>query len=293
MEVNWQWYRSFLSVLEEGSLSAAARLQGVTQPTVGRHIESLEQALGLSLFTRSHDGFAPTEAAQRLRPYAETLASTAAALARVAGSDATSVRGTVRITASEIIGVEVLPPILCRLRQAWPALDIELQLSNRVDNLLNRVADIAIRMVRPVQEALVAQRIGTIEAGLHAHQSYLDARGTPAALDELRNHALVGYDRETEFTRQFSQQYPVLRRAAFAFRADSHLAQLAAIRAGYGIGVCQVALAARDPELVRVLPHEFSMELETWLVMHEDLRNSPRCAVTYAALADGLRAYAA
>jgi DNA-binding transcriptional LysR family regulator len=293
VEANWQWYRSFLSVLEEGSLSGAARAQGVTQPTMGRHIESLEQALGLSLFTRSHDGFTPTEAAQRLRPYAETLASTAAALERAAGSDATGVRGTVRITASEVIGVEVLPPILARLRQTWPALTVELQLSNRTDNLLKREADIAVRMFRPEQEVLVAQRIGNINLGLHARRSYLDARGTPATLDELADHALIGFDRETAFVRQVSPQFPFLRRSSFAFRADSDLAQLAAIRAGYGIGICQTALAARDPGLVRVLASEFSFGMDTWLAMHEDLRDSPRCAVTYAALADGLRAYAA
>jgi DNA-binding transcriptional LysR family regulator len=292
MEANWQWYRSFLSVLEEGSLSAAARAQGVTQPTMGRHIESLEQALGLTLFTRSHDGFTPTEAAQRLRPYAETLAYTAAALERAAGSDATSVRGTVRITASEIVGVEVLPPILAKLRQAWPALVIELRLSNRIDNLLKREADIAVRMVRPQQEALVAQHVGKIGLGLHARRGYLDAHGVPSTLEQLRQHALIGFDRETELLRQFSEQYPAMSRAAFAFRADSDLAQLAAIRAGYGIGVCQTALAERDPGLVRVLADEFSPGLDTWLAMHEDLRDSPRCAVTFAALVEGLRAYA-
>src|SRR5471032_2705843 len=151
MEPNWEWYRSFLSVVETGSLSAAARALGLAQPTMGRHIEALEHALGLALFTRSHDGYAPTDAALQLRPYAETLAATAAALRRVASSQGDGVRGTVRLTASEVVGVEVLPPILSALRRQHPALVIELVLSNQVDDLLRREADIAVRMVRPAQ----------------------------------------------------------------------------------------------------------------------------------------------
>ncbi len=293
IEPDWQWYRSFLGVLEEGSLSGAARALGLTQPTVGRHIEALETALGLTLFTRSHDGFAPTEAALQLEPYAQSLAATAATLRRVASGQGEGVRGAVRITASEVIGVEVLPPILARLRADHPALTIELKLSNRLDDLLLREADIAVRMVRPTQEALVARRIGTVEVGLHARRDYLDLHGVPASLDELATHSLIGYDLETEYLRRLRKQFPIMARSRFAMRTDSDLAQLAAIRAGYGIGVCQAALAARDGQLVRLLPKAFSIELDTWLAMHEDLRDSPRCAVTFAALAEGLSAYVA
>lgn len=292
-EPDWQWYRSFLGVLEEGSLSAAARALGLTQPTVGRHVEALEATLGLTLFTRSHDGYAPTEAALALEPYAQSLAASAAALRRVASGQGEGVRGAVRVTASEVIGVEVLPPILARLRADHPALTVELRLSNRLDDLLLREADIAVRMVRPTQDALVARRIGAVELGLHARRDYLEAHGVPASMDDLAAHSLIGYDHETEYLRRLRQRFPMMARSRFALRADSDLAQLAAIRAGYGIGVCHTALAARDQQLVRLLPKAFTVELDTWLAMHEDLRDSPRCAVTFAALAEGLSAYLA
>ncbi|MBV8652013.1 MAG: LysR family transcriptional regulator, partial [Alphaproteobacteria bacterium] len=109
-EPGWDLYRSFLAVLREGSLSAAARALGLTQPTIGRHIEALEQALGLALFTRSGHGLAPTEAALELRPHAEALAASAGALLRAASGRSGETRGTVRITASETVGAEVLPP---------------------------------------------------------------------------------------------------------------------------------------------------------------------------------------
>jgi len=290
-EPNWEWYRTFLQVLETGSLSAAGRAMGLTQPTVGRHIDSLESALGLKLFTRSFDGFAPTDAAHELQPYAASLATTAAALRRVASSHGAGVRGTVRLTASEVIGVEVLPPILAALRSQHPELTVELVLSNRADDLLRREADIAVRMFRPEQGALVATRVGGIELGLHAHERYLAAHGGPKSMDELARHTLIGFDRESAFLRRLQQQYPVFSRDSLAFRADSDLAQLGALRAGFGIGVCQAALAARDKRLVRLLPDQFAPTLDTWVTMHEDLRESARCAVTFAALAAGLRAY--
>ena len=138
VEPNWEWYRSFAAVLQTGSLSAAGRAMGMTQPTVGRHIDSLESALQLKLFTRSFDGFAPTDAALELKPYAAALVSAAAALRRTASGHGDGVRGTVRLTASETVGVEVLPPILTALRRQHPALVIELVLSNQADDLLRR-----------------------------------------------------------------------------------------------------------------------------------------------------------
>jgi DNA-binding transcriptional LysR family regulator len=290
-EPNWAWYRTFLKVLETGSLSAAGRAMGLTQPTVGRHIDSLEAALGLRLFTRSFDGFTPTDAALDLKPYALGLASTAAALRRMASGHQSGVRGVVRLTASEVIGVEVLPPILAALHAEHPELVIELVLSNRIDDLLHREADIAVRMVPPTQDALIAKRVGSIEAGLYAHERYLAKRGTPSSMEALSGHTMIGYDEENAYIRTFQAQFPMFSRSALTFRADSDLAQLAAIRAGFGIGVCQVGLAARDPALVRVLKSRFSLKMDTWVAMHEDLRNSPRCAVTFAALAAGLRAY--
>jgi DNA-binding transcriptional LysR family regulator len=146
-------------------------------------------------------------------------------------------------------------------------------------------------MVRPAQDALVARRIGGIELGLHAHKRYLAAYGTPRTMEDLSVHTTIGFDTETAYIRKMQEIYPAFTRARLAFRADSDLANLAAIRAGFGIGVCQVGLAARDKSLVRVLKSAFAPTMDTWVAMHEDLRDSPRCAVTFATLATGLKAY--
>ncbi len=149
-------YRTLLAVLDGGSLSAAARALGLTQPTVARHIEALEVTLGTGLFVRSQRGLAPTDLAQALRPYVQSMSTTAAALLRTASGILGTVAGTVRISASEVVGVEHLPPFLTRLRRKHPALVIELALSDWVDDLLASESDIAVRMTEPMQTALRA-----------------------------------------------------------------------------------------------------------------------------------------
>jgi DNA-binding transcriptional LysR family regulator len=290
-EPGWDLYRSFLAVLREGSLSAAARALGLTQPTLARHIGALEAAVGFELFTRSQQGLAATDAALELKPYAESLAATAAALLRTASGQGGAVKGTVRVSASEIVGAEVLPPILASIRETHPALEIELLLSNTVDNLLRRDADIAVRMVEPVQEALLIRRLGSVTLGLHAHRRYLARAGVPRNLQGLQSHSVIGFDRETPAIRSMRQRLPGFEAIRFALRTDSDIAQLRAIKAGFGIGICQVALARRDPELERVLPSAFALRLGVWLAMHENLRSTPRCRAVFDGLAAGLKTY--
>lgn len=284
---DWALYRTLLAVLDEGSLSAAARNLGLTQPTVARHVDALEASLGADLFVRSQRGLEPTDLAQALRPHAQIMATTAAALLRAASGTRGSVAGTVRISASDVVGVEHLPPILTRLRRDHPALVIELSLSDRVDNLIAREADIAVRLTEPTQAALLARRLPPVTVGFHAHRDYLARRGTPAAVTDFGAHDIVGYDVETPALRAMAARLPAIDRRGFALRTDSNLAQLAAIRAGFGIGLCQVAIARRDPALVRVVP-EVTLSLPLWIVMHEDLKTNTRYRVVFDALCDGL-----
>jgi DNA-binding transcriptional LysR family regulator len=289
-EPAWDLYRSFLAVLQHGSLSAAARELALTQPTIGRHIDALETLIGTELFTRSQLGLLPTDAAIDLRPYAETMAATASALLRSASGLRGQVSGTVRISASEVIGVEVLPPIIARLQDDYPGLTIELSASDAVEDLLQRQADIAVRMTEPSQAALVVRRIGDIKLGLFAHRRYLERYGTPQSLADLAGHRIIGFDRQSAYIRAMVRRYPLLDPQTFAFKADSTLAQNAAIRAGVGIGLCQRPLGYAAPDLVHLLP-DVEIPLRTWVAMHENLKGSPRCRVTFDALVSGLLDY--
>jgi DNA-binding transcriptional LysR family regulator len=291
-DISWELYRTLLAVLREGSLSGAARRLGITQPTAGRHVALLEEAFGQPLFTRTQTGLRPTEAATALQAHAEAMESVAASLRRTGtGFKEGEATGTVRISASEVISMEVLPPALAELRQRHPGLRIEVDSSNAVQDLTQREVDIAVRMTPPKQDVLVARHVGTVDVALFAREDYLARAGTPSSEDELAHHALIGYDRETPFIRSASKAWPRWRRESFAFRADSDLVQLALIRAGAGIGGCQVALARRDPRLVRVLP-PVVLRLETWVAMHGNLRTSRRHKVVFDALVACLQAHA-
>jgi len=245
------------------------------------------------LFTRSPQGLIATETAVPLVPIAEAMESAAAAMTRAASGSAAEVAGVVRVTASDIMGAEVLPGILAECASAHPKIAFELHLSNRTEDLLRRDADIAVRMVRPTQDGLVAQRLGETVLGFYAHRSYLEARGVPTGLNDLGRFRLIGFDRDPVPVKAIGEAGIRVTREMFSLRTDSDLAQLAALRAGYGIGGCQVGIARRDPELVRVLAKEFAVPLETWLVMHEDLRASVRVRRVFEHLAEGLKGYLA
>ena len=297
-DISWDFYRTFLAVLRLGSLSAAARELGLTQPTVGRHIDALEQAVGYQLFTRSQQGLLPTEPALAMQPYAENLANTTAAMQRLASREIGAVKGTVRISASEVIGVEILPAILAALQDEHPGLELELSLSDSLEDLLRRESDIAVRMTSPAQDALVTRHIGEIPLGLFAHRRYLDRHGYPQDPDDLATHRLIGFDRRTAFVRaaadrirMTSPAFPDIENIRWSYRADNNLAQLAAIRGAVGIGICQVGIARRDADLVRVLPDVFGLPLDTWIAMHENLKSSPRWRVTFDALVKGMLDY--
>jgi len=290
---DWALYRSFLAVLAEGSLSAAARRLGLTQPTLGRHIEALEEALGGAvLFTRSPSGLNPTEAALGLGPHVEAMAAAAEALLRTASGEIDAARGVVRITTSEIMGAEVLPAILTGFHEEWPEVTIELVLSNRQEDLLRRDADIAVRMARPRQEALVARHVGDVTVSLFAHRRYLEAHGNPTNFQDAA-HSAIGFDRGYQPLQALEALSLPLDRSLFAFRSDNDLAQLAALRAGFGVGACQVPIARRDPMLVPVLEDQFSFSLECWVAMHEDLKASRRMRLVFDALVEGLRVFVA
>lgn len=286
--IPWDLYRTFLHVLNAQSLSGAARSLGLTQPTVGRHISELETRLGLALFTRSQAGLQATEAALQLRTQLEQMQHVAASIERSAHGQ-NAVRGAVRISASEVIGVEVLPAILAPLRTEHPELAIELVLSDSVHDLVGREVDIAVRMTRPQQDVLLAQRIGEVELGFFAHRKYLAKHGMPISLADLANHSLVGFDVETPFLREAGDAIGGWVRDSFAYRCDSNLAQMALVRAGAGVGAMQVRLAAHDRNLVRVLHHEMNLSMTTWVAMHSDLRQSARCRAVFDALVAGLR----
>lgn len=287
---DWDLFQSLHAVLQTGSLSAAARARGLTQPTLGRHIEALEQKLGSPLFLRSPRGLQPTELALELAPRLEDMAAAAAAALRDVAGAADQDGGVVRLTASEVIGCEILPPILADFQAKHPQVEIELILSNQLADLTRRDADIAIRMARPTQNTLVARKIGLMRLNLYAAPEYVARRGRPCSVEEIDDHTIIGFDSDTPKIQGRVDLGRPITRDMFSLRTDNQVAQLSAIRAGLGIGACHTGLAARYG-LQPVLADRFCMELEMWLCMLEGLRTTRRMRLMFDHLAKGLAAY--
>jgi DNA-binding transcriptional LysR family regulator len=280
---DWSRIKAFLEVARTGSLSAAARRLGLSQPTVRRQVEEIEARLGTALFTRGPTGLAPTPAGLRLRPHAEAMEAGAQALARAAAAE-DAVEGPVRLTCSEVHGTEVLPALLAPLLARHPGLTIELVPDNANDNLLRRDADLALRFAPPAQGALVARRVAPVALGLFAHPDLLAREAAPRDWDDLAlRFPCVGDDRRDLTARGLSALGLAMPRR-LSLRTDSDLAQLAAVRAGLGAGVVQVQLAQG---LVRLLP-EVAPALPAYVAMHEDLRRSARVRAVFDHLVERL-----
>jgi DNA-binding transcriptional LysR family regulator len=289
---DWSLWRSFAAVVEAGSLSAAARKLGLSQPTLGRHIESLEADLGITLFERTLQGLKPTDTALRLyEPVsgAERALSEAALMAE--GSSAAP-GGTVRITASTVISHYVLPEMLARLRETFPTVALELVPSDSAENLLLRESDIAVRMFRPTQLELITKRIGEVHLVTCAHEKYLARRGRPTRLEDLAGHDLIGFDRSELIISAARTLGIDLKREDFAVRTDSQTAIWELLKAGLGIGFAQRRLVAGTPGMAALLPGLVLPPLEIWLTTHRELFTSRRIRAIYDALAAELSAYA-
>jgi DNA-binding transcriptional LysR family regulator len=285
---DWSLMRSFLAVAEAGSLSAAARALGLSQPTLGRQIADLERTLGVALFARHPRGLRPTEAGQALVAPARAMRAAAAEAALAAAGRAAAPRGTVRVTASVFVAHHLLPPVLARLRTDVPEIVVDLVASDASDNLLFREADIALRMYRPTQLDMVTRHLGDLPLGFFAARSYLARRGAPARFADLPDHDLVGYDRDERLIAGLRAAGLPATRDWFAVRCDSQTVYWELVRAGAGIGIGQAAVADRDPQVVPVLAEAALPVLPVWLTAHPAVRHTPRVARVWDALAAGL-----
>jgi DNA-binding transcriptional LysR family regulator len=279
--------RSFLAVLERGSLLAAARHLGSSQPTLGRHVAELERQLGMVLFERTGRGLVPTQVGLSIADHARAMADNADAIGRVLTGQSKQLAGAVRITAVQTVAVHLLPPILARLRAQEPGIAIEVVASNAISNLLRREADIAIRMVRPDQGSLITRHIADPTIGAYAHQDYLHRRGIPLTPADLLQHDLIGFDQDDLIIRRFQEMGLSIARDGFAIRSDDQLVLWEALRAGLGIGFTGTWLGDKEPGVQRVLPG-LTVTMPIWLTVHREIRSSARIRAVYNFLAQAI-----
>jgi DNA-binding transcriptional LysR family regulator len=253
---------------------------------MSRQIEALEKSLSLSLFTRSSVGLHPTDAALRLRPHLEALNNAADALLRDAQLD-DDVSGVVRITTNEIIGNEILPKALLGVRSLYPKMRFEIIITNEIQNLLAREADIAIRTGVPDQDGLVRKKIAMMEIGLHASETYMRKKIIPEFPEDLSNYDLIGYDQENEAIRNFKKHIGTFDRSNFTYMANSPIMYSRLVDAGCGIGFCRVDTKRKDR--IRILANHYNLRSEVWIAMHENLRASQKYRLIFRTLGEEIK----
>ena len=289
-DLDWNLVRAFAAVAERGSLSGAARALGRSQPTLGRHIAQLEEALGVDLFVRHARGLSLTTRGSALYATARQASDALDGFMREATGHSEALAGTVRISASETVAHYVLPRLLAPIIAEHPEIELEIVATNAVSNLLRRDADVAVRMTQPAQPDLIGRKVGAAQMRLYATEAYLRRRGVPT-LDTLTEHSIIGLDRDTLHLKTLSSAGLAPQREDFTIRTDNQPLHVALARAGCGVAGLQQAIAQQFAELRPVLPALLLPDLPVWLVAHAEVRRSARVRRVFDGLAEGLQAF--
>ncbi|MCR9136760.1 MAG: LysR family transcriptional regulator [Alphaproteobacteria bacterium] len=282
---DWNQARAFLATVEEGSLSAAARALGVTQPTLGRQVSALEERLDVVLFERVGRSLRPTPSGIELLDHVRAMRDAANRISLTASGQSQAIEGQVRITASDIMSAHILPAALQQLRAIAPLVDIDIVAANDIRDLQMREADIAIRHVRPEQPDLIARLVNEATAGLYASTEYLDRRGRPQSLQDLSDHDFVGFadhERLIEALVSFGAKISLKN-----IRASSQngIVSWEMARCGLGITFMADGVAGNTPGMEKVLPDNEPFGFPVWLVTHRELHTSRRIRLVYDLLA--------
>ncbi|MEM6556056.1 MAG: LysR family transcriptional regulator [Pseudomonadota bacterium] len=289
---DWNQVRAFLATAEEGSLSAAARALGQTQPTLSRQVAALEEDLGVTLFERAGRAMALTTAGMELLEHVKVMAEAANRISLSASGQSQVIEGRVVITATENVASQQLPPIVQKIHAIAPNIQIDILPSNEVQDLTRREADISIRHARPEQPDLIAKLLYETTAHLYVAQEYLDQIGPIETLDDLERARFIGLDRNAEFIAAMAEFGLHLAPDQFRFNSPSGRVLYELVRLGLGVSILTRDIEAHADTIVPILPETLSIPIPVWLVTHRELHTSKRIRVVYDMLAEELPRFA-
>lgn len=285
---DWNQLRAFLATIETGSLSAAARSLGLTQPTLSRQVAALEGDLGVMLFERVGRSLVLTAAGTELAASVRDMGEAARRVSLAASGQSQSIAGLVRISASDVVAAYLLPAALKSLHEIAPSIEIDVVAANTVSDLMRREADIAIRHVRSTQPDLVAKRLPDTTARLYAAKDWLDRHGRPAAGADLAGTSLIGYTETGDLVAGLNARGLPVTQASFRWTTGSVVVAWEMIRQGLGPGVMFSLVADVDASVEPVLPEIEPFPVPMWLATHRELHTSRRIRLVFDFLADAL-----
>lgn len=285
---DWNQARAFLATVEEGSLSAAARALGQTQPTLGRQVAALEEELNIVLFERIGRSLVLTQSGIELLDHVRAMSEAANRISLTASGQSQTIEGQVRITASDVMSAYFLPPALKRLREVAPLVEIDVVATSDIRDLQLREADIAIRHIRPEQPDLIARLVNEATAHFYASKSYLDQHGRPGSFDEMSNHAFIGFGNNDRMIEYLNPLGLSLTAKNFRLGSESGVVAWEMAQNDLGIIVMSDGVAAGAPSMERVLPDMEPIVFPVWLTTHRELHTSRRIRLVFDLLAEFL-----
>lgn len=287
-DLDWNQLKAFLETAQTGSLSAAARKLGLSQPTLSRQVAAIEKHMGVTLFERVGKSMALTPTGLDLLEHARAMGAAAQALGLAASGRSQAVGGVVSVSATDAVAAYLLPPLIEQLHRQEPGIAIEVISSNALSDLLRREADIAIRHVKPEQPDLIARFVRDAQANFYASPAWVQRHGHPRTAQDAALLPFVGSDRAGQYLAYLRQHGLALEESNFTCYADHSTAHWALVRQGLGIGAMMDEIARDTPGIVQVLNDVPPVRFPIWLVSHRELRTSRRIRVVFEALAQGL-----
>ncbi|WP_082358678.1 LysR family transcriptional regulator [Bosea sp. AAP35] len=287
--IDWNLVRAFRATAEAGSLSAASRKLGLSQPTLSRQVAALEEQLAVTLFERVGKRLVLTAGGAGLLEHARQMAAAAEALALSAAGQASDLSGRVSLSVTDAVATHVMPGIVERLRQEVPQVTIVVIATDALSDLRRREADIAIRHVRPTEPELIGRLIGELNAHLYASDAWIAQHGMPRAVSDLSDATILAFDPVEQFVSHMELQGLWVGPEQCAVVSNSASALWAMTRRGIGVGVVLDVAAARMPQLRVLLPELSRVPVPLWLVTHREVQNSRRIRLVYDILAEELR----
>lgn len=280
--------RGFLAAAEAGTLSGAARRLGLSQPTLSRQVAALEVRLGVTLFERAGKSLILTQAGVSLLDHARAMGAAADKLTLSASGHSEAGEGLVSISASDAVAAFLLPAILSQIRREAPGITIEVIASNALSDLMRRETDIAIRHVRPSEPDLIGRLLRDASACFYASREWVARNGHPRSADDVTGADFIGFDLEGRFVEYLAGIGLPLDKHQVPLVSENAVVAWEMVRSGLGIGVMMDEIAARMPDVVRVLDELPVIKFPLWLVTHRELRTARRIRIVYDILAEKL-----
>lgn len=286
LNFDWNRAKAFLVTAEKGSYSAAAKALNLTQSTLGRQVQALEDELGVVLFERVGKGIQITPIGLDLIEHVKFMAEGASKLSMAAMGQSEELEGTVTITASEANAAFLLPPIIKRIRNLAPGIKIEIVAKNESADLRKREADIAVRHFQPKQPDLIMKQVSDSLGNFYATKDFIKKNGPFKTIKDLSKANFVSMGDLASFIEGMKGFGIELSEINFPVITESHFVHWNLVKAGLAAGIMPHSIGDNDKSVERVLKSFRGINFSTWIVSHRELRTNRRIRFVFDQLVE-------